>query len=98
MQRRDFITGLGGAASWGPRGVGAQQPERMRRIGVLMKPSADDPDAPTRVAAFAQRTGQNRRERPISTVAAVGLPQRRDRPKFYDQVRQCCKIGPGTLF
>jgi hypothetical protein len=30
----------------------------MRRIGVLMKPPADDPDAPARVAAFAQRTGQ----------------------------------------
>jgi hypothetical protein len=34
MRRRDFIVGFGGAAAW-PLVVGAQQPERMRRIGVL---------------------------------------------------------------
>src|SRR5271166_1503519 len=54
MRRRELISLLGGAAVAWPLGVRAQQPERMRRIGVLMNRAADDPEAPSRVAAFAQ--------------------------------------------
>jgi ABC-type uncharacterized transport system substrate-binding protein len=53
MKRREFITLLGGAVVL-PLAARAQQPERMRRIGVLMSLAEDDPATKARVAAFRQ--------------------------------------------
>ncbi len=64
MNRRDLISLLGGAAAWPV--TARAQPDRMRRIGVLMGLSEDDPEGQRRIAAFQQaleklgwRNGQN---------------------------------------
>ena len=53
MRRRGFITVLAGAAIW-PLAGHPQQPERMRRIGVLMLWSENDPFSQKSRNAFEQ--------------------------------------------
>jgi putative ABC transport system substrate-binding protein len=55
--RPELIAALGGVATW-PLASRAQQPDAVRRIGVLMTVSADDPDQQNGVAAFVQALQQ----------------------------------------
>jgi putative ABC transport system substrate-binding protein len=54
MRRREFIAGLGSTAAIWPIPAGAQQPERMRRIGILWPYPEADPDSQSRSASLRQ--------------------------------------------
>jgi len=53
MRRRDFVRGIAGAIGW-PIVARAQQPDRQRRVGVLLPIAKDDPEYQPWIAAFRQ--------------------------------------------
>src|SRR6516165_3930625 len=84
MRRRDFVRGIAGAIGW-PIVARAQQPDRQRRVGVLLPIAKDDPEYQPWIAAFRralQELGWGRR------------PQHSDRhPLGHDQSRRDSQTG-----
>ena len=66
MRRREFLGAIGGAAATWPLRASAQQRERMRRIGVLMTVSENDPEGRARLDALRQGLNQ------LGWVGALG--------------------------
>jgi hypothetical protein len=53
VKRREFIAGVAGAAVW-PVAAGAQQSERVRRVGALMGGDENDPEARAQFSEFVK--------------------------------------------
>ena len=54
MRRRNFIKVIASSAIAGPLAAHAQQPDMVRRVGVLMGPAGTDRDAQVEIATFRQ--------------------------------------------
>ena len=95
--RRQFITLLGGAAVSWPLAARAQQPERVRRIGVLMNLTESDSEGQARIAAFREGLGKlgwtEGREVQIEYRWTRGDP---DRARAY--AAELVKLKPDVIF
>src|SRR5271155_3600982 len=96
LARRKFIAALGSAAAW-PLAARAQQPEQMRRVGVLMPFSSDDQEVKNELTAFAQQLqslgwtdGKNLR---IDSRWSGG-----DSQKMQDYAKELVAAQPDVIF
>jgi len=104
MRRRDFITLVGGTAAW-PLAAWAQQPERMRRVGVLY--GVSEAEWADRMVAFRrglaetgfirQIAGGAERGRGRGAKALAWIPWRPWMPRFTDQRALILPLDHGLM-
>jgi putative ABC transport system substrate-binding protein len=96
LNRRDFITLLGGMAVAWPRVARGQQGERMRRIGVLMNLAADDKEGQARLIAFVQALSdlgwKNTSNVQIETCWGAG-----DTGRFHQCAAELVALAPDVI-
>lgn len=100
MKRREFMTLLGGVAAW-PLTARAQQPDRMRRIGVLLPAAENDPDYQPWLGAFAQRLQElgwieGRNVRTDTRWATVNTAELRKQAAELTALAPDVILAPGT--
>jgi putative ABC transport system substrate-binding protein len=97
MKRCEFITLLGGATVAWPLGARAQQPERMRRIGVLLTLGESDPEVKASLTAFQEGLQQlgwaQGRNVWIDYRSASG-----DQERLKTYAGELLKMAPDVLF
>jgi putative tryptophan/tyrosine transport system substrate-binding protein len=94
MNRRKFVVLASVATAW-PFAAHAQQPERMRRIGVLMNLAEDDKEGQARLIAFVQALsdlGWNVSNVQIDTCWGAGDPNR-----FHQCAAELVALAPDVI-
>ena len=96
IRRREFIFTLGGAAAAWPLAARAQQPEQMRRIGVLFGFAEHDPELLPRVTAFRQALERHgwTQDRNVRIDYRWGAS---DNNRLRNEARELIGLGPDVI-
>src|SRR5262249_4362565 len=96
VNRRSFITLMGGAAAW-PLAARAQQGEPMRSIGVLTPDAEDDPEVEARLTAFRQ--GLDRLGWSVGRNVRIDYRFGANNPDHYQSLaKELVRLQPDVLF
>jgi len=96
MTRREFITLLGGAAAVWPIAARAQEPTRMRRVGVLMNVAENEPEGQAALTAFVRKLNElgwtDDRNVRLDVRWAAG-----DRERYRRYARELLALSPDVI-